>query len=972
MYKKKLTMTQNPYKPKLLLINILSFLFVILFKISSVSFAQQSDRSGVVVGYLLDGSYKYFGGNAPANPEPLYSATVTIKGTSIGAVTDLDGFFRITNVPAGEQVLVMRYVGYEAKEVEITVNPGETTDVGEHELDFTSVMGETVVVTAQMRGQASAINQQVRSNKIVNIVSSEKISEIPDVNAAESLSRLPGITLNRSGGEGSTVSVRGVAPRFNSVTVNGQTLPSSSASSRSLDLSIISSDNLGGIELYKAITPDMDADAVGGSVNLVTKTAEEGFHGTVHAETGYHSLINNMGTYRGSVSFSNRFLDDKLGLIVGGNYHTSNRNTDFFDGDYELKGDGGYRGNNARFRNQLETRDRGGFSATADYKFNNGEIVIDQFYSATRRDIVERGMRARPTISVIDITFSKRDNELDLNSTNLRGRFDLLSFMELSFNLGRSKTTNSTPVSYGTIAERESGLSPEADDAQPLDMFRYARFDLEQFYGGAGLGYSNNNMEDENYNAQADFKLSYNLGNTVSGYFKTGGKIRQNKRIRTVNSYSVRDGQLYDFIFRERFPDYRREGTLFYTSNVIDRDYEGYEAPFEPHNQIPFIFDPQIIKSHYETMTAIDSLWAKNVSDYFNGYDAFERITAFYAMTEMKLGEKITFIPGFRYENTFLDYTGTFGTTRNNEPYRINRTDTTATNSSGEFLPMIHLKYEFIEGFSLRLAATKTLSRPNFLNLTPFTHRHYANTKRVNFGSIDLKIPTAWNYDAMLTWFSRFGLFSVGAFYKEIYDIDINVRFFDYSGDVETNPYYGWLVNNPINSKETTTIYGLETEVQTNFHFLPKPFDGIVLSGNFSLMNSETYYPFFYTDYPAPDYLPVTADSARINTTQGQADFIANFTLGYEKGNFSGRVSMNYQGYKLASSGPTEFQDEFNDEYMRWDATLSYKFSQNWQLLVNLINFTNETERNFYYIQSQPSRIENYGWQANLAVRYRF
>jgi TonB-dependent receptor len=947
-------------------INLLLFM-VPLFMLSA--FGQ---RTGIITGTLVDAS----------NGEPLFFANVTLNGTSLGAVTDEYGEFELKAVPPGDYTLSLLYVGYEDREIPVSVDAGETVNIGTQEMVFESVMGEEVVVTGQLRGQASAINQQVKSNKIVNVVSKEKIEEVPDANAAETLSRLPGITLSRSGGEGTTVTVRGVSPRFNSITVNGQPLPATGANSRSVNLSMVSSDLLDGIEVYKALTPDMDADAVGGSVNLVTKTADPGFHGRAQVESGYHTLIEELGTYRGSFTLGNRFFDDKLGVLAGANYHRVNRNTDFFEGDYELTGDGGYRGNNARFRNVLETRDRFGISGAIDWEFDNGKIVLDHVFSQTTRDVVDRGKRARPTISVVDFSIGVWENTLNLNSTNLRGEFDLFQSLELSFNAGRSVTTNESPDGSGALAEMESGLTPASNDAQPLEMFTHLQpyFGLDQFFGRPGTHKSYSFLEDENYTGQVDLKLPFYLGSWFSGDVKFGGKVRQKYRDRIIENFQVFDGAEAEYAFRGMFPEYadrRSDEGAYPMALFIDEEYTGYDSPFADYNDIPFVFDPDVVTHIDNQMQQLDSLFKRNVNDYFEEYEALERITAGYLMAEIRIGPRITFIPGFRYENTHLDFTGTSGTQRNNEPFRINRKDTTATNSVGELLPMVHLKYEFLDGLALRLAATRTLSRPNFLNLTPFTQRTLANQKRVAFGSIDLKIPTAWNYDAMLTWFSKYGLLSFGAFYKEIYDIDIDVNFFDWSGSddpdaADFNPWHGWLVTSPINSEETTTIYGGEVEVQTNFRFLPKPLDGLVLSGNYSIMESETFYPFFYTTYEPPDYLPATTDSFRTNSTQGQADFIANVTLGYEKGGFSGRISMNYQGARLRSSGNSPFQDEYDDEYVRWDAALTYKFNDNWQVLANIVNLTDETERRYIYTDNQPSRIEQYGRRFTLGVRYRF
>jgi len=938
--------------------SIISFLLLFL-GLSVVSFAQ---KTGAVSGILIDDS----------NGEPLAFANVAIESTSLGTVTNDEGKFTIPNIPTGEYTLILRYVGYETREIPVTIEAGQKTNIGDVALKFESILGEEVIVTGIMRGQASAINQQVKSNKIMNVVSKEKIEEVPDVNAAESLSRLPGITISRSGGEGNKVTVRGVSPRFNTVTVNGQTMPATGIGDRSVNLSVISSDILDGIEVYKALTPDMDADAVGGTVNLVTKTADEGLQGKVQVESGYHSLIDNIGNYKGSFTIGNRFLDNKLGIITGANYFNANRNVDTYNGDYELTGNGDYRGNSAAFNNRLENRIRFGGSFTADYQFDFGGLVFDFLHSKTSRVVHNRSKRARPTISALSIGYGYNENDISLTSTNLRGDFKLWDILELDFTGGYSKTSNVTPVSYGTGAEQESGLLPEADDAQPLDMYKYARTSLEEFFGGEGFGYSDNSMYDENFTGQVDLLYPFNPANWLSGSIKIGGKIKDKNRERIVNSYGVPDYTAYELAFREQFPHYTRNGTVYPTSNFIDPDYETYDSPFELHNDIPFVFDADKIRSHYEVMSGLDDIFRRIPTNDFDQYKAHERITAGYVMAELKLGSIVTLIPGVRYEKTFLEYTGTTGTTRNNEQWRFEGKDSTATRTSDNILPMVHLKIEPVQGLSFRFAATKTLSRPNFLNLTPFEQRSLENQKKLYTGSIDLKIPTAWNYDAMISWYSKFGLVSVGAFYKEIYDVDINVDFFDYSGDRETNPFYGWIVYSPINLDKTTSVKGIEAEVQTNFRFLPKPLDGIVFSGNFSIIRSEAYYPFFYLDYPPPDYLPTVLDTFRVKSLQGQADFIANLTMGYEKGGFAGNVSMNYQGVKFVGLGNTEFQDVYDDEYLRWDATLTYKFNRHWQIIANLVNIFNESERSYIYLPEQPSSIQQYGSQFNLGVRYRF
>jgi len=935
------------------------FMLTLALLFSGIVHAQRTG-SGSVRGTLIDG----------ISDMPLMLANVIVKESSIGTTADEKGEFVLRNVPLGRQTIVISYIGFQTIEIPVNITPGEVIDLGTQSMEIAAVMGEEVVVTAQLQGQAAAINQQVNSNNIVNVVSKERIQEVPDVNAAESISRLPGVTLSRVGGEGAQISVRGVAPRFNTVSVNGQILPSTGTDSRTINMSLISSEMLDGIELYKAITPDMEANSIGGSVNLVTQTADSSWNGWVQLEGGYHGLIRDYGQYRGFFTVGNRFFDNRLGIVVGGNYQDANRNTDLYLGDYELTGSGGYRGNNAEFNNRLEDRIRYGSNITADYQFRTGELVFDYFFTETTRDITTRSLRARPTVSQITYGFSQQENTLSLNSVGLRGEFEVFNYFDLNFALGRSATKNETPLNYFTGADQQSGFTGEADEAQPLDMFLFARPDLEQTFGGDGLGFSNDLINDVNYSAQIDLKAPFALSNAFSGYIKFGGKIRQRERDRSGATFFNQDDRAYFDAFVENFPQFSRNGMIFPLSNFIDQSYIGYDSPFADHNDIPFVFDPDIIETRYNVMSNIDSLWVRDFNAEFDRYDALERITAGYLMGVVNIGQRLTVIPGFRYENTYNEYTGVSGRARTND-IRFSLRDSTGTANRSHIFPMLHVKYNFIDQLSLRLAATKTLSRPDFLNLSPFTREIYSNQNQVSFGSLDLTIPTAWNYDAILTFYSNIGLFSVGAFYKEISDIDLRVSFIDWSGTEDTNPYRGWLVNSPINSDQSTTIYGFETDIQTNFRYLPKPFDGLVLTANFSIMNSETYYPFFFTDFPPPEFLPTTVDSFRVNSTQGQADFIANITLGYEKGGFSGRVSMNYQGAKLINSGASEFQDEFEDEYLRWDATLTQKIGNHWQLIANLINIGSAVEKNYIFQPDQPSQISHYGWQGVFGIRYR-
>ncbi len=187
--------------------------------------------------------------------ESLPSANVTLEGTGLGAAADINGKYVIRNVPAGSYTLRASYIGYKSTEVHVDIKE-ETTVTHDFALENVGIKGEGITVTAQASGQDQAINHQLVASQIVSVVSAARIQELPDANAAESVGRLPGVSILRSGGEGTQVVVRGLQPKYNAITVDGVRMASSSAGDRSADLSMISPNMLEDIEVTKTVTPD--------------------------------------------------------------------------------------------------------------------------------------------------------------------------------------------------------------------------------------------------------------------------------------------------------------------------------------------------------------------------------------------------------------------------------------------------------------------------------------------------------------------------------------------------------------------------------------------------------------------------------------------------------------------------------------------------------------------------------------------
>ena len=232
---------------------------------------QMSAENYSITGYVRD----------TASGEALIGANVFVEGTSIGSATNKNGFYKIDDLKEGNYSLKVSYIGYGSALDSIKLS-GEKSELAlDFNLNYTTIEGNEVLVTAQAKGQMDAINKQLNAKSIVNIISSDRIQELPDANAAETVARVPGVSIRREGGEGNKVVIRGLSPKYNNITVNGVKLASTDNNDRSTDLSMISQYMLDGIEVTKAGTPDQDSDVLGGTVNFLLKKAEPGFHGNI-------------------------------------------------------------------------------------------------------------------------------------------------------------------------------------------------------------------------------------------------------------------------------------------------------------------------------------------------------------------------------------------------------------------------------------------------------------------------------------------------------------------------------------------------------------------------------------------------------------------------------------------------------------------------------------------------------------------
>ena len=276
--------------------------------------AAPAQAQGTIVGRVTEA----------ATGAPLPGANVVIEGTTIGASTNNDGRFRLRDVPTGPQTIVVSFVGFEPAEATLTIDAGATVEEN-FALESQTLQSGEVVVTGIRGSQSRAIGQKRQAVNVIDALSADDIGSLPEKNVAEAVQRLPGMVIRNDRGEGRFVSIRGSAAALNNVTLNGNTM-ASTADSRATALDLLPAEMVSSIEVTKAVTPDMDGNAIGGSININTLSAFDrsgafafgSFRG-MDNEQQVDGLRDPKIPFRGSVTAGTQFgANDQFGLVVSG------------------------------------------------------------------------------------------------------------------------------------------------------------------------------------------------------------------------------------------------------------------------------------------------------------------------------------------------------------------------------------------------------------------------------------------------------------------------------------------------------------------------------------------------------------------------------------------------------------------------------------------------------------------------------
>ncbi|MCX6167751.1 MAG: TonB-dependent receptor [Ignavibacteriales bacterium] len=1001
-------------KPKFTSLILILFSFII-----STNLFGQSTLHGVVVDSLTQ--------------EALIGASVSIVGTALGSATNIEGEYRIVKIPAGNYNLRISYVGYKSKQILITIGKESVIKLS-IQLQTDVIMGKELVISAQALGQAAAINQQINSNTIMNVVSEQKIQELPDVNAAEAIGRLPGVSIIRSGGEANRIILRGLSDKFTSFTIDGIKIASTDATSRGLDLSTISQSSLAGIELYKALTPDKDAEAIAGSVNLVTKKAPSERELTVIAKGNYNDLMNSFKQYDFSVKYGERFFDNLLGVQVNGNLEQKIRSSEKIDLDYDqtIVNQTDYVINNFTLEFTDELRTRKGFSFLFDYDTpDNGTIKLNTVFNSTKRDFMLHS-RDYPTGGGTggSVTYSYRDREQEMSTFNTaltgdNNLFDLKVNWGLSFAQSVAKFPYDYELDFLEASTNTSGMKANyprvKTNPEVIIPFAWNNFASSTLYNAY---YRTQNNLDKDKSAFLNLASNYSFDTWLTGELKGGlnykAKTRTNANSERYAPYylgywrpyeqlddgTIRAKDLNNTYFEDFFKRYQANPLIntLSLSEFLDSTPQSRNM-YDLYNLYPLI-DKDKLRQWYEiNKNGVDK--NGNGKEYYNdpsvnanSYDITESVTSTYLMNTLNIGQSVIFIAGVRiesennnYKNKYskVDFTGF--------PVPLDDTrDTTSSYTQTIVLPNFHVNIKATDFLNIRLAAYKSLARPDFtMRLNSFFAWRpslVGSDRQLILGNPLLKTAEAWNFEINTSFYGNdIGLFSISAFYKEIDNMYHMLTQFNTSGNTMIESLgLNWKtifpltqtyqLTAPYNSPNPTKVWGFEIEHQINFSFLPGLLKNIVLSYNASLVKSETWLIGAVTDTVFVQVLPppfpktptyVQRPVQLKQQLENQPKFYGNISLGYDIGGFSGRISMYTQAEYNSSYSPTGRGDAVVSGYTRYDLALKQVLSDNLSLILNLSNLSNIKEDRYINNRVNGYKILNtselYGLTADFGVK---
>lgn len=906
--------------------------------------------------------------------QSLPGATVTIEGTKKVIITDSEGRFTISDLKEGQYNLKVSYIGFESKSLNIEIVDAQNLNLGSIVLYQRQKNIDEVIISGTLKNsEARALNMQKNAINISNVIASDGIGKLPDRNAAETVQRVQGVSIERDQGEGRFVSLRGLPPFWASTTINGNRLPTAEeeTTSRATAFDFFPTELISYVHVNKSFTPDMEADGIGGGVNFITKTPpmKTEFRGTLG--TGYNEKADK-GVYNLGLLYGGRTKDKKFGYLVNFSHFIRNWSTDNFEA--RRSGDEGV------FR--MELRDYQGVRKTT------GANAALEYVFSPKSTFYLKGMYG--TLSDDETHYKHRVRFDKFSSTNNTARVELQNIHNLLI-------TELTSVSLGGVHQLNKSKI-DWDLSYYNNLFKYGNIPDKQNnsyfvikYTQNGVGINPNYILDKGVGPRAYWKadggkLDYKDSDALFGFYSDPNfkmdasqmrftdlefyKVYVQERDKIVTGFNheidISDKLTlkYGFKYRDKERNARFSDIFYNWSNgtapflsefgqYTTTQPNGTKYLSEMNAHIGNTFGPVL------STGGMDQFWFQNQGNLtinktdsealeYNkalgrNFDVFEKHADAYGMGTYKINDKMTILGGVRLSNTHTKVRG----------YNVVNNTLTEVENTKDYLavlPMLHFKYTINDNTNLRFAATRTFSRPNFGDLTPGGTYIEADNE-FKGGNPNLNPTYSINLDLMGEYyFSNVGILSGGVFYKSIKDPIFQDSFIgNYNG------INGVQFSAPNNGK-TAWLGGIELGFNRRFDFLPGFLQYFGTQLNATFMTSEMEKP-----------------SGRKVKLPYQASELYNIQLFFEKKGFNARLAYNHKGNFAVEYAEEDLYDSYYGKYSNIDFGTSYQINKHFTVFADVNNILNKPLiYHFGKNQDRPEQVEYYGVRGNIGVKVNF
>lgn len=807
----------------------------------------------------------------------------------------------------------------------------------------------------QIRGIRGSIVKSIENkrlnNAIVDAITAEDIGKFPDKNVAESLQRITGVSLTRVQGEGKRISVRGTAPSQNRTYINGQNIASadwwiSSLPNRGFNYTLLPSEIVSSLEVYKSPEADHDEGSLGGSIDIKThsplETKDNMFVGTAQLQ---YSDVSNETDPQISL-FYNQINDAKdLGMLISLTRHERSLRRDGLESwgwaerNYNKTAEGGLKLTKDDESDYTKIWSPGGGGSTVfqqerelssamiivQYQPNNDwNIELNNLYSVlsadnsnqnflwqpssvydrdghitdytiTNETLVQSNYSKVPTNNAQGIPFSTsmeaiwRKSKIETSLVHLLAEHTV-DYWQMKYQIGFTKASGGTSKDFTSQWSANTAFS--VDLQNPKDVI--TQYDVNPLsakeWHVTEVRQDAQNSDDSEFFLQADFE--YQLDHVFIQSLKFGAKYKQHqrdfKRLRSKNGgYNGMAGTLNWTLadFQTSFPNDYLQG--------IGSEQTLKEYAFADVNKLN---------------TAFKSLAFIQGEEKPSTFDITESTFAAYGKINFE-GEYYRGNMGVRLVRTQQDSSAfEKSSASENEDIYEDYTWTGITKDYTDFLPSINMVIDLNDDVLLRLAASKVMSRPEYHHLMPSTNYNVTQAQGAG-GNPDLEPFRATNFDIGVEWyFDEASLFSAAAFHKDIQS------FIDIKRSQEVYENINMVINRPVNGSGGT-IYGLELNLQKELFY------GFGVIANYTYVDGERKEL-------------VTGKNIDI---PGNSKHSTNLTTYFENDWLSTRLSYNFRTEFATGVG-----EEITDDYGQWDVNISFLLTDSLSLVFEGINLSDE------------------------------